>query len=77
MAAQVNVPKDLVWDHREAPASLQWRLQRLADFFPRYGRDRTTVALLYLHRHELTLDPGTRALIEEYERAHEEREQLR
>lgn len=77
MAQQVEVPKDIVWDHRVAPADLHWRLQRLADFFPRYGRDRTTVGLLFGHLHELKLDPATRALIEEYERAHEEREQAR
>lgn len=77
MTLQVEVPKDILWDHRVAPADLHWRLQRLADFFPRYGRDRTTVGLLYAHRHELKLEPGTRALIEEYERAHAEREQLR
>jgi hypothetical protein len=77
MDQPVEVPKDILWDHRVAPADLNWRLQRLADFFPRYGRDRATVALLYAHRHELKLDPATLALIEEYERAHEEREQPR
>lgn len=66
----ITVPKRILWDYREAPEDLLWRLQRIADFFPRYGRDRETVELLFKKRHVLHLEPETRALIEEYHRAH-------
>jgi hypothetical protein len=66
----IDVPKAILWDYREAPQDLLWRLQRIADFFPRYGLDRETVRLLFEHRDRLRLEPGTRALIEEYHRAH-------
>jgi len=45
------------------------RLQRIADYFPRYGRDRATVELRFANRDRLRLEPGTRTLIEEYHRA--------
>ena len=32
----IAVPKPILWDYREAPDDLLWRLQRIADFFPRY-----------------------------------------
>lgn len=67
----IAVPKEILWDYREPPADLLWRLQRIADFFPLYGRDRATVALLYAHRDELKLDNATRALVEEYQAAWE------
>ncbi len=66
----ITVPRAILWDYREAPEDLLWRLQRIADFFPRYGRDRPTVELLFANRDRLRLEPGTRALIEEYHRAH-------
>lgn len=69
----INVPKDLLWDYKEAPEDLLWRLQRIADFFPQYGRDRETVLALYAHRDRLRLDPATRALIEAYYEAWLER----
>lgn len=62
----IAVPKELLWDYREPPQDLLWRLQRIADFFPLYGKDRKTVALLYRHRDQLKLDNATNALIEEY-----------
>lgn len=65
----IEVPKDLLWDYKEAPEDILWRLQRIADFFPLYGRDHKTVAALYAHRDELRLDPATRALIETYHEA--------
>jgi len=46
-----------------------WRLQRIADFFPLYGRDREPVMLLWAHRDQLKMDAATRALVEEYYRA--------
>ena len=62
----IEVPKEILWDYREPPEDLLWRLQRIADFFPLYGREKETVALLFAHRNQLSLDDETRALIEEY-----------
>lgn len=67
----IAVPKELLWDYREPPADLLWRLQRIAEFFPLYGKDRDTVALLYANRDQLKVDEATNALIEEYHRAWE------
>lgn len=67
----IPVPKEILWDYYEAPEDLLWRLQRIADFFPLYGRDRETIALLHAHRDQLQTDKATRALIEEYHRAWE------
>lgn len=69
----ISVPKEILWDYREPPEDLLWRLQRLADFFPRYGQNRETVTLLFRHRDQLKLDSPTRALIEAYQEAWEER----
>ncbi len=65
----VEVPKDILWDYDEPPEDLLWRLQRIADFFPLYGRERETVMLLFSYRDRLNLDDATRLLIEEYHRA--------
>jgi hypothetical protein len=65
----IPVPEALLWDYIEAPPDLLWRLQRIADYFPRYGNDRDTVQLLHEHRDELKLDEPTKLLIEEYQRA--------
>ncbi len=65
----IEVPKDLLWDYDEPPEDLLWRLQRIADFFPLYGRERETVMLLFSYRGQLNLDDATRLLIEEYHRA--------
>ena len=65
----IRVPRDILWDYDDPPEDLLWRLQRIADFFPLYGRDRETVLLLYAERDHLKLDGATRALIEEYRRA--------
>jgi hypothetical protein len=65
----IPVPKDIVWDYQEPPEDLLWRLQRIADFFPLYGRDRESVMLLWAHRDQLKMDAATRALVEEYYRA--------
>jgi len=62
----IEVPKEILWDYREPPEDLLWRLQRIADFFPLYGREKETVALLFAHRNQLSLDDETRVLIEEY-----------
>jgi len=65
----IEVPKEILWDYDEPPEDLLWRLQRIADFFPLYGRERETVMLLFSYRDQLNLDDATRLLIEEYHRA--------
>jgi hypothetical protein len=65
----LHVPKEILWDYDEPPDDLLWRLQRVADFFPLYGREKETVELLYTHITQLKLDDATRTLIEEYHRA--------
>jgi hypothetical protein len=72
--ATVDVPKELLWDYREAPTDPLWRLQRIADWFPAFGRDRETVAQLYAWRDELRIPPEVRTLIEIYEGVWRERE---
>lgn len=67
----VEVPRELLWDRIEAPQDELWRLQRIADFFPSFGRQYETVCKLYRHRNKLRLDAPTLALIEEYHRAWE------
>lgn len=67
----IPVPKDILWDYDEPPEDLRWRLQRIADFFPLYGTDRDTVALLYAHRDQIKMDEATEALVAEYRRAWE------
>src|SRR5438552_9745658 len=67
--SMVEVPRELLWDHAEAPDDLLWRLQRIADFFPAFGKDYETVRELHRRRDELRLDAPTRLLIEEYHRA--------
>ena len=62
----IPVPKDLLWDYTTAPDDLIWRLQRIADFFPLYGKDRETVCALYEYRDSLHIDRETRLLIEEF-----------
>ena len=70
---RIEVPKEILWDYREAPADPIWRLQRMADFFPLYGRDRETVLALYENMGRLRVDETTKVLIEEYEKAWEEK----
>jgi hypothetical protein len=65
----LQVPKEILWDYDEPPDDLLWRLQRIADFFPLYGREKGTVELLYTHRNQLRLDDATGTLIEAYHRS--------
>jgi hypothetical protein len=44
----VKVPKKLIWDYKKAPDDDLWELQRLADFFPRYGYDKRTALMLII-----------------------------
>ena len=69
MADLVPIARELVWDYAEPPDDLRWRLQRIADWFPAFGRDRRTVRMLYEHRHALRIAPEVRALVELYEEA--------
>lgn len=71
----VPIHPDLVWDYEVPPRSLLWRLQRIADAFPAYGRDRRTVRALFEHRNELRMPPEVRLLIEMYEEFWTEREE--
>ncbi len=66
-AKDIKIPKELLWDYKEPPDDLLWRLQRIADFFSSYGTDRRTVQLLFEHRNELKLEEGKRRLIEIYQ----------
>ena len=36
--SMVEVPRELLWDHAEAPDDLLWRLQRLQIFFLHSGK---------------------------------------
>jgi hypothetical protein len=71
---QVHVPPELLWDYREPPEDPMWRLQRIAEWFPAFGRDRATVAQLHAHRRNLRVPPEVRILIEIYEQIWRERE---
>lgn len=50
-----------------------WRLQRIAEWFPAYGRDRETVRQLFERRAELRIPEEVRSLIELYEECWQER----
>ena len=65
-SGDIEIPKELLWDYKEPPDDLLWRLQRIADFFPAYGADRKTVQFLFDHRSELRLEQGKYRLIELY-----------
>jgi hypothetical protein len=74
LVTTVNVPQELLWDYRVPPEDPMWRLQRIADWFPAFVRDRETVAQLYAHREALKVPPEVRALIEIYEQVWQESE---
>ena len=59
----IQVPRELLWDYKEPPDDLLWRLQRIVDFFPAYGTERRTIKLLMKYRHKLKLEEGTEKLI--------------
>jgi hypothetical protein len=66
----VRVPPELLWDYPVAPEDPLWRLQRVGEFFPQFGRDRETVRALWRHRSELRLPPEVVALIGLYAETH-------
>lgn len=65
----IQIPKQLLWDYKKAPKDFLWKLQRIADFFPMYGRDRETVTNLYQNIEKLKIDKTTEILIKEYKKA--------
>jgi hypothetical protein len=75
--ATVAIPRELVWDYREPPDDRLWRLQRIAEWFPAFGRDRATVAQLYESRGRLRVPPEIKELIGIYEEIWKEREAKR
>ena len=68
------MPPELLWDYREPPDDPLWRLQRIAEWFPAFGRDRATVAGLYARRDDLRVPREVLTLIEIYEQVWRERE---
>ncbi len=72
----VHIPKELLWDYREPPDDLLWRLQRIGDFFPAYGTDRETIKLLFKYRGKLKLEEGTHKLIALYKEVWNQRKKL-
>lgn len=74
---RIDVPKELLWDYKDAPDDLIWRLQRIADFFPAYGTDRDTVELLYQFRDRLKLEEGKYRLIGIYKEVWDEKTRKR
>jgi hypothetical protein len=64
----IAIPQQLVWDYDVAPADERWRLQRILDFFPEYGRDRRTVSALLAHLDELRAPPEVKELVRIYGR---------
>jgi hypothetical protein len=64
----IPIPREIVWDYPEPPRDERWRLQRIAEWFPHYGRDAATVRALFRARAELRIPPELRALIEIYAR---------
>lgn len=64
----LRIPREIVWDYPDPPIDPAWRRQRLAEFFPSYGRDKESVAELYAHRDEVRVTPEVRELIGIYAR---------
>ena len=62
----LELPKAIVWDYKEPPVDELWRLQRVADFFPNYGRDPVSVRELAKHLPELKLPPEVAELVRIY-----------
>jgi hypothetical protein len=62
----LELPKAIVWDYPEPPVDELWRLQRLADFFPSYGRDRASVEALLRRLSDLKVPPEVAELIRIY-----------
>jgi len=77
MKKVVDIPEELLWDYREPPDDILWRLQRLADFFPSYGTDKETVEILYQFRDRLKIEEGKYRLIGIYKEVWDEESRKR
>ncbi len=77
MQKRINIPRELLWDYKEPPDDIIWRLQRIADFFPLYGTDRETVRFLFEYRDKLKLEEGKYKLIAIYHEAWNEKSDKR
>ncbi len=64
--AMIDLPRELLWDYQKAPNDELWRLQRLVDFFPQFGRDRASVQALVRRLPELKMPPEVAELIRLY-----------
>jgi len=64
----IPVPKEIVWDYAVPPEDERWRAQRLAEFFPNYGRDRDTVQFLLTRLADLKIPDENKELIRMYAR---------
>jgi len=69
----VDVPARLLWDYDAAPENELWRLQRILDFFPTYGRDRATTMSLVEHLDALRAPPEVKELVRLYAEHYEGR----
>jgi hypothetical protein len=69
----VDVPSRLLWDYEVAPEDELWRLQRILDFFPAYGRDRATTTALVKHLDALRAPTEVKELVRLYAQHYEER----
>ncbi len=70
----IAIPPQLLWDYEVAPADELWRLQRVLDFFPEYGRDRRTVSALMARLDELRAPPEVKELVRIYDRHYRTRD---
>lgn len=64
----IDVPARLLWDYDEAPEDELWRLQRVVDFFPQFGRERRTVLALVRRLPELRAPDEVKELVRLYAR---------
>ena len=65
--SDVEISQDILWDYKQVPYNLLWKLQRIALFFPAHGTDRNTVKLLFQYRDLLKIEKGKYELIGIYE----------
>lgn len=69
----IHIPPELLWDYKQPPDDIFWKLQRIADFFPLHGTDRETVELLFQCRERLKLEKGKYKLIALYKEVWDEK----
>lgn len=59
-------PRELLWDYSSPPEDILWQLQRIADFFPTFGRDKNSVELLMEYIDQLDITEERKLLIHTY-----------